>query len=118
MLVLAAFALVAGSVVCLASGQPSVMVDCGNQMSEATICPFMSVALPTIATASLGKEVVLILTVVLAGIAVVRIIEADQRQDATLSRYWDSPDSPPISFLNFTVRLISQGVLHSRVFGL
>jgi hypothetical protein len=115
-LVLAAFVLVAGSVICLASGQPGVMSDCGNQMSGAAMCPFMSASIPAVAAASLGETAAVLLVLALVFVAVAAVREDSSREAIALSRYRHGPDLPPVSFLNSTLKLISQGVLHSRVF--
>jgi len=114
--VLTAFALMAGSVVCLASGQPAVMSDCGSGMTTATMCPFMSASIPTIAAASFTKAAVTVLVLMLVFVAVAAYFEIVRRTSSTLSRYRRSPNRPPVSFLNATLRLISRGILHSRVF--
>jgi hypothetical protein len=116
-LVLGTFVLVAGSVVCLAAGQPGAMTDCGNQMSGIAMCPFMTVGAPTVTAASLGRELTAILILTFAFVVVSAIIEKDRHEALTLSRYRHSSERPPVSFMNSTIKLISQGVLHSRVFG-
>lgn len=115
--VLTTFAFVAGSVVCLASGQPSAMTDCGNQMNAAAMCPFMSVSIPTTTAASFGKTMSVILLLTLLVIAAIGVAQTDRREVTTLSRYWHSPNRPPRSFLDPALNLISQGILHSRAFG-
>lgn len=106
---LAAFALVAGSVVCLASGQPSVMADCGNQMNGAAFCPFMSASIPTVASA------IVVLAAIFVIVATIRI--SVRPEAAALAGRANSFESPPRAFLDSTLELISRGVLHSRVFG-
>ncbi len=109
--------LVAGSVVCFASGQPNIMMDCGNQMSGPAICRFMSVSLPAIIAVSVAGESALILILAAVFSIIVSFHKDNRRKIAALSRRWHSQSSPPASFLNPVLRLISQGILHSRVFG-
>lgn len=114
---LIAFALVAISVVCLASGQPTVMSDCGNQMTGFALCPFMSASLPMITVAFLGKEMAAIIAIVL--LVVVAAFAAAHRfhfKEMTSVYSRRNSERPSLSFLNPTLRLISQGILHSRVF--
>ncbi len=106
--VLAAFALMAGSAICLASGQPSVMTDCGSQMNGSAMCPFMSASIPTV------MSVIVVLTFVFVAIAAV--VEDGRSESMALARYQNNSGPPPISFLDSTLKLISQGILHSRVF--
>jgi hypothetical protein len=115
-LVLAAFFLVTVSVICLASGQPSAMTDCGHQISAGMMCPFMSVSIPAIVTASLGKAMVMILVLVLMFIVVAVVNGNDHLERASLFRSRSGTGLPPVSFLNSTLKLISEGVLHPRVF--
>lgn len=115
--IFAAFVLVAGSVVCLASGEPALMSDCGNQMNGIAMCPFMSASLPIIAATSFKTEISVILAISLALVGIAAVLDNDRRKTVAFSRYVHSDERPPISFLNSTLRLISQGILHSRVFG-
>lgn len=111
-----AFVLFAGSVVCLASGQPTMMTDCGNQMNNTVaVCPYMSASIPAISSTTFSKElaslivlVVLVLTVMLYGVA---------DRIALAKSYELRPQAPPISYLNSTLNLISRGVLHPRIYG-
>ena len=117
---LTAFILMAGSIVCLASGQPTVMGDCGSQMQGAAMCPFMSNSVPTVLAASFGKQVALVLLLVLVVLALQSAASDGQRlQTVGLSRYRrQSIETPPASFLNTVLQSISSGILHSRVVGL
>lgn len=115
--VLAAFVLVAGSVICLASGQPSAMTGCGDQMNGAAICPFMSMSLPTVAAVSMGREIAVVLTLALFAAIIAAVRATDHQEAVALSRLRFTAEKPPLSFLNSTLQLISQGVLHARVFG-
>lgn len=117
--ILVAFVFAAASVICFASGQPNAMADCGNQMDgAAALCPFMSASVPAAAAASFGKEMALVPILLTVLIAFAAVYENNFREPMALARYRHSHELPPaVSFLNPTLKLISQGVLHSRVFG-
>jgi len=116
--ILAVFALTAGSVICLAYNQPTMMNDCGGHASESPACPFMSASIPTIANASFDKGVSLLAAAVLVLLAGTFLLAGNRREIFTYTRHRYGSGHLPASFLNPTLRLISRGVLHPRVFGI
>jgi len=116
--VLSVFLLMAGSVVCLASSQASTMVNCGNNMGTGAICPFMSASVPAVASASSAMKVLALTTalVVLIGFAASHLAEDnDARKFHLFSRQRNS-ELPLGVQSNVVLGLISDGILHSRVF--
>ena len=113
---LAMFALMAGSVICFASGMPAAMADCGGQMSAAAVCPFMSVSVPAVTKAAPGNETAMMFLVLVLAMAV-GFGAILSRQDAAPQRPGAHQfQGPPLSFLDSVIRLISAGILHARVF--
>lgn len=116
--VLIVFALSVGYMVCFAFVHPVLMTDCQDQRSIASLCPFMSVSIPTVVEASFGGQTSLRLVFTVVLIVAGMLLASNHRDIAVLERYRCGPERVPISFLNFVARLIAQGILHSRVFGL
>lgn len=120
-----AFLLFAGSVICLASGQPIAMTHCGDQMpstATAAVCPYMSVSIPAINATAFGKDLAsLLLIVIVAAFAVAlpyaRNNNGNDRATLIARSYTLRQGAPPASYLNATLDLISKGVLHSRIYG-
>jgi len=113
---LATFLLVAVSVICLASGQPSLMTDCGGQMGGTAMCPFMSVSIPATIGDSFGKGIVFAFILLAVFAVALAIHRNDPSEIMALQQCRHSHDNPPISFSNSVLKLISKGILHSRVF--
>jgi hypothetical protein len=117
--VLVTFVLMAGSVICSASGQANMMNDCGNGMTTGAMCPFMSISVPAVtntatATRVLGIMVALLLVV---GFVVKSSFEngyadkffamaRERTRDSAIGRHFDA-----------VLNLISDGILHPRAFG-
>lgn len=120
-----AFLLFTGSVICLASGQPTAMTHCGDQMPSATaeaVCPYMSVSIPAIGANAFGRDLAsLLLVVIVVALAVAlpyaRNNNGNDRAALIARSYALRQGAPPISYLNATLDLISKGVLHSRIYG-
>ena len=119
MIALVAFALMAGSVICFASGQASVMSDCGGSMAPAGMCPFMSVSVPVITNAVFAiRTLGLVVVLFFAARLLLRhsiaddyakkffIIARERKRNPVIGRRADA-----------VLNLISDGILHSRVFG-
>ena len=116
---LAAFVFLAGSVVCLASGMPVAMTDCGNSMGGVAMCPFMSASVPAVMATSFWTEIAIALaTVVLLAAAAGTSTTDSRRKFESRLREAYRLHGPPSSFLDSVIRLISQGVLHPRIFAL
>ena len=119
MIVLAAFTLMAGSVICFASGQASMMDNCGNGMTTGAVCPFMSVSVQAVADAStvtrvLGLVVALLFVV---GFALKSSFENDYAEKFFTVAHERTRDSAIGRRSDVVLSLISDGILHSRVFG-
>jgi hypothetical protein len=119
MVALIAFTLMAGSVICLASGQANMMNSCGNGMTTGVVCPFMSVSVQAIASTStvtrvLGFVVALLLVV---GFVIKSSFENGHADGFFAMAHERTRDSAVGRRSDVVLNLISDGVLHSRVFG-
>lgn len=124
LIAMVAFLLFAGSVICLASGQPIVMTHCGDQMPStgAAVCPYMSVSISAIGANAFGKDLAsLLLVAIVFALAVVlpyaRNNNGNDRAALIARSYALRQGAPPASYLNATLSLISKGILHSRIYG-
>lgn len=116
---LVAFVLMAGSVICFASGQASVMSNCGDSMAPTAMCPFMSVSVPAVTNAIFSMKL-LGFVVALFFVAwfmfrhsfgddyakKLSLVTRERKRNSVIGRYSD-----------IVLNLISDGILHSRVFG-
>ncbi len=119
MVALVAFTLMAGSVICLASGQANMMNSCGNGMTTGAVCPFMSVSVQAIANTStvtriLGFVVALLLVV---GFVIRSFFENGHADEFLAMAHEQARNSLIGRRSDVVLNLISDGVLHSRVFG-
>ncbi len=115
-IVLVAFALMAGSVVCFASAQVAPMGDCGNGMANAvSMCPFMSVSVPAVTNVpTVALLVAFFLTVLVAfGFS---IDDGYARKFFAYAEGW-ARDLAPGRRFDVVISMISDGVLHARTFG-
>jgi hypothetical protein len=117
-LVFVAFALMAGSVVCLVTAQASVMGGCGGGMGAAAMCPFMSASVPAVTSATATmKTLGLVLALFFAvGFAIkTSALNIYNGKIFAFARQRKG-DLPIGQRSNVVLNLISEGVLHSRVF--
>lgn len=109
---LVAFALLASSVVCLASSQVGVMNDCSAGHGGAVAaCPFMSVSIPALVT---GATLVLLAFAIFLAIAV--ISGKQELAGISFASYERRRVRSRAAFFDPVISLISRGVLHSRVY--
>ena len=120
--VLVAFTLMAGSVICFASGQANMMDTCGNGGVSGAMCPFMSVSVSAVANTSPATRIFGLVAALLLVVGFVFKFSSEngyanklvalsgdgvhERRDLAIGRRSDT-----------ILNLISDGVLHSRVFG-
>ena len=116
--VLIAFALTAVSVVCSATAQASVMGDCGNGMAPAAICPFMSASVPAVVGVSpIMKVLGLMMALGAAAIFMFGFSFANDRaKKLFISAYERKRDVVTGRRTDTVLNLISDGILHARVF--
>ncbi len=114
-----AFALTAGSVVCFASGQASVMHDCGDGMQTAAACPFMSVSVPAIANITTAMKVLGFVTMLILIMGFIfGLLTGNNRVKKYLIFAYERKRDAVIGWCSdIVLNLISSGILHSRVFG-
>jgi len=115
-IVLVSFALMAGSVVCFASGQANVMDNCGNGMTTGAICPFMSATVQAIANTSSAARILGLVALLLIVGFVSRHSSEDGRAEKFLAIARER-DPATGRRSDVVLNLISDGILHSRVFG-
>ncbi len=118
-ILLSAIVVLAGSSLCLATGNPSVMSDCGNQMNETVshaVCPFMSTSISTLPAPIVGKEITFLVFLFTIPMALILVTKNTAGEILATTRHRTNPHTPPRSFLDTTTRLIASGTLHSRVF--
>ena len=118
--ILFTFLLMAASVVCLASGAASAMNDCGSEgsaMGTAALCPFMSVSVPAVASVMRVFGVVAVLIGTAA--AALWFFLADRyAENFFMFMRQRRRDFPDAAHADVVLNLISDGILHARVFGL
>ena len=115
--VLVAFTLMAGSVICFASGQASVMNTCGNGSVSGAICPFMSASVSAVANTS---SVARILGLVAALLLVVGFTLRSSFENGHAEKLFAFARERDLAIgrrSDVVLNLISDGILHSRVFG-
>ncbi len=112
--ILVIFTAMAGSVICLAMAQAS---DCGGNMQPAAMCPFMSVSIPAVANGISGVKVLnlVILLVVAVGTALGFFL-IDRSKKLFISAYERKREISIGTHANIVLNLISDGILHSRIF--
>jgi hypothetical protein len=109
---LLSFALLASSAVCLASLQVGAMADCSTGHGEASaLCPFMSASIPTIAS---GSAIIFLVTVFFLVLGV--LLGERESGAVSLRSYEQRKVESRAEFFDPVVGLISQGILHSRVY--
>jgi len=116
---LVAFMLMAGSVICVASGQASMMDACGNGMTTGAMCPFMSVSIPAIANTSVATRIlglVAALTLII-GFVIKSSVENGYANKFFAMAHERTRNSAIGRHSDVVLNLISDGILHSRVFG-
>ncbi len=117
--ILAAFSVMAVSVLCLASIQLNAMSDCSGSHGLPAICPFMSASVPVVFNASFPIEQIISALALMSVLFAVTIVlnKENARIDQLLAR---ARQLKAGSFNNYSrdniVSLISNGILHSRVF--
>ncbi len=117
--VLTAFVLIAGSVVCFASGQANMMSNCGNSMATGAMCPFMSISVPAVANTLTAARV---LGFMVALLLVVGFVLKSSFENGYADRFFAMAHERRRDFAvgrrsDVVLNLISDGILHSRVFG-
>lgn len=117
--ILAAFSAMAVSVLCLASIQMNAMSDCSSSHGLPSICPFMSASVPAVFNIAFSAEQIvasLMLLSVLFAISI-RFNKENTRIDKLLARVRQlKMDNLHNYSKDNVIALISNGILHSRVF--
>jgi hypothetical protein len=119
MVLLVSFSIVAASVLCLASAQANIMDNCSNPSGGATTCPFMSASIPAVINISDSiKQLVVVLAFTAALVATgLFLYNAKDKFGKLLIRMRQLErqrfQGKPV---NTVLYLISQGILHPRIF--
>ena len=116
---LVVFSFVAASIICLASDQANTMDNCSRPGSGPSVCPFMSVSVPTVLTISGSmRQLTIMLAFAVSTVAIgLSLSNTDGKPNKLLvwmrqlvrQRLQGEP-------VDTVIALISRGVLHSRVF--